>query len=154
MKIATTRFGEIDLPDESLITFPEGIVGFPHATGFVIFDCGDDGIFKWLQSVNVPELAFVICEATLIVPQYQIAIGRKEQDVLRLERPEDAAVCLILSIPPNPADMTANLVGPIVMNAESRLGMQLVLVNPEYDTRYRVFAAADPSTGEDQHAGA
>lgn len=155
MKIKTTRFGEIDVPDDSLITFPEGVIGFKEARGFVIFDCGDQGIFKWLQSTDIPELAFVICEASLIVPSYQIIIGSKEQDLLKLAKPDDAAVCLILVIPEDPQETTANLLGPIVMNSESRLGMQLVLVNPEYSTRYKVFkAVAETDEGGAANAGA
>ena len=146
---------EIDVPDDSLITFPEGVIGFKEARGFVIFDCGDQGIFKWLQSTDIPELAFVICEASLIVPSYQIIIGSKEQDLLKLSKPDDAAVCLILVIPEDPQETTANLLGPIVMNSESRLGMQLVLVNPEYSTRYKVFkAAAETDEGGTANAGA
>lgn len=155
MKIKTTRFGEIDVPDDSLITFPEGVIGFKEARGFVIFDCGDQGIFKWLQSTDIPELAFVICEASLIVPSYQIIIGSKEQDLLKLAKPDDAAVCLILVIPEDPQETTANLLGPIVMNSESRLGMQLVLVNPGYSTRYKVFkTAAETDEGGAANAGA
>ncbi len=153
MKVKTTRFGEIEVPDESLITFPEGVVGFKDAHGFVIFDCGDQGIFKWLQSTDIPELAFVICEAPLIVPQYQVIIGPKEQDILELQKTEDAAVCLILVIPEDPQETTANLLGPIVMNSESRLGMQLVLVNPEYSTRYKIFQPAENEGGA-ENAGA
>jgi flagellar assembly factor FliW len=156
MKIQTTRFGELDLPDESVIHFPEGIIGFKDARRFVLFDCGDEGIFKWMQSAEVPELAFVICEASLILPSYQVMIGEKERELLELEKVEDGVVCLILVIPEDPSQATANLLGPIVMNSETRLGMQLVLVNPDYSTRYPIFA--DPDEGgegeEGQHASA
>ncbi len=149
MKVKTTRFGEIDVPDETLITFPEGVVGFKEAHGFVIFDCGDQGLFKWLQSTDIPELAFVICESHLIVPNYQVVIGQKERDLLELQNTEDAAVCLILVIPEDPQETTGNLLGPIVMNAQSRLGMQLVLVNPEYSTRYKIFKS-DEEVGSEE----
>jgi len=145
MQVKTSRFGEIDVPEEALISFPEGIVGFRDASRFVIFDCGEDGIFKWLQSCDNPELAFVICDASLIVPEYQIMIGEKERQILQLENIEAAAVCLILIIPDNPTDATANLLGPIIMNSDSRLGMQLVLVNPDYSARHRIFG---PSTSQ------
>ena len=153
MKIATTRFGEIEVPDNSLINFPNGIIGFKDAHRFVIFGCGEQGIFKWLQSADIPDLAFVICEAHLIVPQYQIIIRQEEQELLQLENSEDAAICLILVIPENPQDATANLLGPIVMNSASRIGTQLVLINPDYSTRYKIFKPA--AAAEDKaNAGA
>ena len=170
MIVKTSRFGDKEVPDESLLIFPEGVIGFKDATRFVMFECSDDGIFKWLQSCERPELAFVICEANFIVPTYSIVIGSKERQLLKLARPEDAVVCLILVIPKNPLDATANLLGPLVMNTETRLGIQVVVVNPQYSTRYRLFKdagqsgespgpggrSADETVGEEEsgHAGA
>ena len=143
MIVKTSRFGDKEVPDEALLTFPEGVIGFRDATRFVMFECTDDGLFKWLQSCDRPDLAFVICEASAIVANYQILIGDKERQVLNLEKPEDAVVCLILVIPKDPAQATANLLGPLVMNTETRLGMQIVVVNPQYSTRYRLFRDPD-----------
>lgn len=152
MKIKTSRFGEIELPDETAIEFPEGIVGFKEARRFVMFDCGEEGIFKWLQSCDKPELAFVVCEASMIVPEYKVMIGRKEMETLKLDTVDDGVVCLILTIPESPQEATANLLGPIVMNSESRLGMQLILVNPDYSTRHRIFKAAEGGGAENVSA--
>ncbi len=144
MIVKTSRFGDKEVPDEALLTFPEGVIGFRDATRFVMFECSDDGIFKWLQSCDRPELAFVICEAGVIVQNYQILIGEKERQVLKLGKPEDAVVCLILVIPEDPMESTANLLGPLVMNTETRLGMQIVVVNPQYSTRHKLFREALP----------
>jgi flagellar assembly factor FliW len=149
MKVQTSRFAEIEVPDESLIHFPEGVVGFKECIRFVIFDCGDDGVFKWLQSADRPDVAFVICEAQLIVPDYQVMIGHLEMDLLEAGSLDELVTCLILSIPDDPNEMTANLLGPIVFNSEKRIGKQLVLINPEYSTKHKVFA--DPG-GSDQAA--
>lgn len=159
MKVETSRFGEIEVPDDSMITFPEGVIGFKDARGFVIFDCGEDGIFKWLQSTEIPELAFVICEASLLLPTYKVMMGRQEQELLQIESPDDAVVCLILVIPDDPSQATANLLGPIVMNSMNRIGMQMVLVNPEYSTKFKIFQQVDNGETADgneeaTHAGA
>ena len=143
MKVQTSRFGEIEVPDSSSIRFPEGIVGFRNTTEFVMFDCGDQGVFKWLQSTQDPEIAFVICEANLIVPNYQIIIGNKEAGILGVENADDLLIALILSIPDDPHEMTANLLGPLLFNVQKRTGMQVVLINPAYSTRFKVFAPAE-----------
>ncbi|MHC4885373.1 MAG: flagellar assembly protein FliW [Planctomycetota bacterium] len=142
MKVLTSRFGEIEVDDATLISFPEGVVGFKESTRFVIFDCGDEGVFEWLQSVDNPEVAFVICEAQMIKPDYRVMIGKKEMGELEAESLDELLTCLILCIPEDPTKMTANLLGPIVFNTEKRLGMQLVLMNPDYSTRYPVFQEA------------
>lgn len=152
MKVKTSRFGEIEIPDSTLITFPDGMIGFPENKNFVIFDCGEDGVFKWLQSCERPELAFVICDAHLVLADYKIVLGHKETETLGLSNPDDAAVVLIVIIPKNPMDATANLLGPIVMNSATRIGMQLVLVNPAYSTKHRIFK--NQGGEERKHAGA
>lgn len=143
MIVKTSRFGDKEVPDDSLLTFPEGVIGFRDAKRFVMFECSDDGLFKWLQSCDRPDLAFVICEASAIVANYQILLGEKERQLLQLDKPEDAVVCLILVIPKDPSEATANLLGPLVFNVETRLGMQIVVVNPNYSTRYRLFRDPD-----------
>ncbi len=155
MKVNTSRFGEIEVPDESLITFPEGIIGFKEARGFVLFDCGEEGLFKWMQSVDQPELAFVICEANLIVPNYQIMISDTEQETLKIQGAEDAVICVILRIAQDPTESTANLLGPIVMNTVTRIGMQMVVVNPNYSTKHYIFRPGGDGDEQEAHnAGA
>lgn len=153
MIVKTSRFGDKEVPDESLIVFPEGVIGFKDAKRFVMFECTDDGLFKWLQSADRPDLAFVVAEASTLFPNYRVAISEKERKLLEIERPEDGVVCLILIIPANPLDATANLLGPLIFNVEKRLGMQAVLVNPEYGTRQRLFtqpAEAAPDAAQNQ----
>ena len=143
MLVKTSRFGDKEVPDESLIVFPEGVIGFRDAKRFVIFECTDDGLFKWLQSVDRPDLAFVIAEANLLDPHYRVTLSEKERQLLELQSADQAVICLILIIPANPADATANMLGPLVFNTDARRGMQVILVNPEYSARQRIFNQPD-----------
>lgn len=139
MRVKTSRFGEVTVEDSAVISFPEGLVGFPDARRFVIFDGPEGTPFKWLQSADRPELAFVICDPLTFKPDYRVAAAPQELADLALQKLEDAVVCVILSIPADPWQMTANLLGPLVFNAASRLGKQLVLGGPEHTTKHRVF---------------
>ncbi len=144
MLVKTSRFGEITVEDSAVIEFPEGIVGFPDVRGFVIFDGPEGTPFKWLQSTDRPELAFVVCDPLLFKADYRVSVNKEELAALALERTEDAVICLILSIPADPWKMTANLLGPVIFNAEKRLGKQLVLSGPEYTTKHPVFPDGKP----------
>lgn len=139
MKIKTSRFGEVTVDDSAAISFPEGVVGFPDSRTFVIFDGPDGTPFKWLQSVESPALAFAICDPLLFKSDYRIQVPAADLAGLELQKVEDAIICVILSIPADPWRMTANLLGPLVFNAERRLGKQLVLSGTEYTTKYPVF---------------
>jgi flagellar assembly factor FliW len=134
----------VNVEDSAVISFPEGIVGFPGVRGFVIFDGPEGTPFKWLQSIDQPELAFVVCDPLLFKSDYRVSVNREELASLEMENTEDAVICVILSIPADPWKMTANLLGPVIFNAEKRLGKQLVLSGPEYTTKHAVFPDGKP----------
>ena len=140
MLVKTSRFGEVTVEDSAVVRFPEGIVGVPDVRQFVIFDGPEGTPFKWLQSCDRPELAFVICDPQLFKADYQVTVNKQELKALELASPSDAVICVILSIPVDPWKMTANLLGPVIFNAETRIGKQLVLSGPEYTTKHPVFA--------------
>jgi flagellar assembly factor FliW len=144
MLVKTSRFGEVTVEDSAVIGFPEGIVGFPDVRGFVIFDGPEGTPFKWLQSTDRPELAFVVCDPLLFKGDYRVSVNREELAALQLEKTQDAVICVILSIPADPWRMTANLLGPVIFNAEKRIGKQLVLSGPEYTTKHPVFPGGKP----------
>jgi flagellar assembly factor FliW len=154
MKIRTSRFGEVTVEDSAAISFPDGMVGFPDARTFVIFDGPDGTPFKWLQSAEVSELAFVICDPVLFKGDYRVVVTAAELADLHIARIEDAVVCVVLSIPADPWRMTANLLGPVIFNAERRLGKQLVLSGSEYTTKHPVFPQGFPAPGTSAGAAA
>ncbi|MBX3237208.1 MAG: flagellar assembly protein FliW [Nitrospiraceae bacterium] len=139
MKFSTTRFGALEVKDETLLTFPAGILGFPEWTRYVLLDHDTDAPIKWLQCVENPELAFVVLDPVLFKPDYQVELT---QDAIReLDGREDDAVSVvtILTIPSeDPTRVTANLRGPLVMNHRTRRCKQLVLPD-DIPTRYPLF---------------
>ena len=73
MQVRTTRFGVVEVSDERVIKFPEGILGFPESQEYILLQTDDEGNFFWLQSVGREELAFVVCDPLLFVPDYRVA---------------------------------------------------------------------------------
>jgi flagellar assembly factor FliW len=134
MVIATSRFGSISVDETRFIRFEKGILGFPHQHGFALIQTGENSVFYWLQAVDRPELAFVVCDPRLLVPEYQAPIRAEEMTALRLEGLSDAQVFVIV----NKVDdvLTGNLQGPLVVNVRTREGMQLVLSERRYSTRH------------------
>ncbi len=140
MKIQTTRFGELEVNSGEIYYFPEGLLGFGSVKRYFTLANPTGGPFEWLQAVEPPNLAFVVCDPITFNPDYRIKAKKEDLESIKLERIEDAIVRVILVIPRgHPERMTANLQGPIVFNAKSMLAKQLVLPGDEYTTRYRVF---------------
>ncbi|PID78227.1 MAG: flagellar assembly protein FliW [Deltaproteobacteria bacterium] len=142
IKIETTRFGDIEIPKEKIYTFPDGIPGFPSCKSYCILDNDKNALFKWLQSADSPELAFVLFDPFLITSDYDVFIDDDELKILQADKKEDLIVTVILTIPKNNhKKMTANLKAPIVFNIRKKIGKQIILNDSDYPLEFPVMKA-------------
>lgn len=146
MKVNTSNFGEIEIEKDGVISFGEGLPGFEDEKKFIIILNGDrDNPFHWLQSTQTPELSFVILNPFEIFPDYDVLIPETAINKLEIEDREDVAIYTIVVIPEDIKRMTANLLGPIVVNKEKRLAKQVILEEDKYSTKELIFKdAVDP----------
>lgn len=143
MNVQTTRFGTVQVDDNRIIHFPTGLLGFSSYKDYVLLQPDDDGVFFWLQSVQSPELAFVVSDPSLWVEGYEATIRREQMRQLGLNSIDDAQVFVIV----NKYDqrLTANLQGPLVININNQQGMQLVLADKRWTTRHEILTLAEPA---------
>mgnify|MGYP001243309066 FL=1 len=140
MKAYTTRFGEIEISEETIISFPNGILGFPDQTNYALINTDDNSPLKWLQSLEDPTLAFVVTNPNLFKPDYMVDAYRKDLAEINVQNEEEVLVLVIVTVPKDPSKMTANLKGPILINTQNRLAKQLVIDNNEYEIRFRLLS--------------
>jgi flagellar assembly factor FliW len=133
MLINTSRFGQIEIDEQRVISFPKGLLGFPRYRQFVLIEPAQDSYFWWLQSVELPELAFVVTDPSLFVSTYKVPIRPEQMDELGLASLEEAQVFVIVNKRDNV--LTGNLQGPLVVQVNSRIGAQLVLSDRKFTTR-------------------
>ena len=133
MHVNTTRFGPVEVEDDRVLTFAKGLLGFPRYQQYVLIQSNDDSYFFWLQSVDTPELAFVVTDPSLFVPDYTVALKAEQMEELGLSTVDEAQVFVIVNKRGNV--LTGNLQGPLVVHAQRRTGVQLVLADRRYDTR-------------------
>ncbi|HQY87083.1 MAG TPA: flagellar assembly protein FliW [Tepidisphaeraceae bacterium] len=133
MDIQTSRFGLVSVEDERIITFAQGLLGFHEHSQFALLQTGSDNYFFWLQSVNDPNLAFVITDPTIFFRDYEIQLREDTQADLALEDPAAAQTFVIC----NKVGewLTGNLLGPLVVNVSNRSGVQVVLTDKKWTTR-------------------
>ncbi|MBI2898722.1 MAG: flagellar assembly protein FliW [Planctomycetes bacterium] len=138
MKISTTRFGEIEVAEGQVYAFPEGILGFADLKRYAVF-APKAGPFQWLQSAEMPSLAFVVTDPSMFFPDYRVQVRPEDLAAIRLSDTAQGVVLVILTVPRDPKEITANLVGPLVFNAAEKLARQMVLADPKYATKHRLF---------------
>ena len=136
MNVQTTRFGTVEVDADRIMTFRAGLLGFSSFKRYALLQPDDEGVFFWLQSIDAPELAFVVTDPSLWVNDYQATIRREQMDEITLDRLEDAQVFVIV----NRYDqaLTANLQGPLVINVKTRDAIQLVLAEKRWTTRHQI----------------
>ena len=144
MLIETMRFGPVEVDEGKLMTFPEGVLGFPKHHRFALLQTSPDPALFWLQSVEDPDLAFVVCDPQLFVPDYQVPIRKDDLESLALHDVGDCQVLVIVN--KVGGALTGNLLGPLLVNARTLTARQLVLSDKRYSTRHRLAPARTPQT--------
>jgi flagellar assembly factor FliW len=139
MDVKTTRFGTLTIEPERIIHFPLGLVGFETLQRFVLIDSDEIAPMRWLQAVDEPSLAFLVVEPQLFFPDYLVSVTADERKVVGLGEADEAVVACLVVVPADPREMTINLMGPLIMNPEKRLGKQAVLHDSAYSPRQRLI---------------
>ena len=137
MILETKHFSRMEIEEEKIIEFPHGLVAFEDMKRYVLIDNNDGDIpLCWLQSLDNPDLAFVVINPFYIIKDYEFEISPADKEELEIENAEDVVVFTIVVVPQEIAKMTTNLAAPLVINAKARKGKQIVLQNNKYYTRH------------------
>lgn len=132
----TTRFGEFTVAESALIFIPGGVVGFPKEERFVLLEHKPP--FSWLHSIDNPNLGFVVVDGAEFGEGYTIPIpyGDPRCD---LTKEDEYATLVIVSVRSAPAITTANLKAPVIVNLRTRQGVQLIIDDSQYSTKYPLW---------------
>lgn len=134
MLIETQRFGQVEVDDSKILHFREGLLGFAGRQRYALLQTNADPVFYWLQAVDDPALAFVVCDPLAFVPDYQVPIRKDDLEALGLTDVGEAQVLVIVN--KVNGTLTGNLLGPLVVATNSLQARQLVLSDKRYGTRH------------------
>ena len=131
MKVNTRLFGEIDIADDKIIEFPDGIIGFPDLTKFtLIYDKDEDQKSRslmYLQSMDEPQFAMPVVMPNDIFPDYNPTINDDLLEDIGDLTPTNTYVLVTITVPQNITKMTVNLKGPFVINTDTLKGVQIMV---------------------------
>jgi len=159
MIIETDSYGEIEYQESDLITFPDGLFGFPNLKYYLLLCLteGDDTVLLML-STERPEIVFAIVNPLIFCKDYSPSLTAAELSFLGAENMDELScytICRIISVK-DYLQNTVNLKCPLVINPVTRVGMQLILSDPAYEFRhpFNSFMTAAPAAdkpGEETH---
>lgn len=136
MKVQTTRFGDLEIEESAAIEMPRGLIGLEHCTRFVLLEHQPGSPFGWLQSLDCPDLALLVTDPFQFFPDYELEVSDEDQRELGLSVPEDLMVLVTVTVRKDPSEVTANLLGPLVVNVANHRARQIILPGDRYKTRH------------------
>lgn len=142
MLVNTKHFGEIDLDDNKILTFENGILGFEDYKRYtILYDNEDDkrSVISWFQSIDEPTLALPVIYPTLVNNDYNPIVEDEILNSLGTLTEDNLVILLTLTVPSDLTKMTTNLKAPIIINADTRQGCQVVAENEDYVIKYNVY---------------
>lgn len=142
MIVQTSRFGPVEVDEGRTIEFPHGILGFPQYKQYILIQPEQDSTFYWLQSLQTADLAFVVTDPLLFVPDYQVPLREESRVELGVQDLSEANVLVIVNKVGD--TLTANLQGPLVINATTRVAAQIVISEKKYQTRHPILTLQRP----------
>ena len=142
MKVETRYFGEIEIGEEKIIHFENGLLGFEEYKDYTLLydkDAGQESFFSWLQSVDEKGLAFPVVNPFKVKPDYNPSV---EEELLRPIgglTPEDTVILLLATVPKDFKLASVNMKAPLIINSDTRKGVQLILENQNYEIKYKLI---------------
>ena len=158
VQVESVRFGALNVDDDKIILFPRGIPGFEDAGRFFLMDHAGSSRVKWLHSVDNPGLALVVADPFDLFDDYRPDLPDEIAVELSIASPDDALVLTVLTVRAGlgkgePPTITANLLAPIVISKERRIGAQALLKAGEYGVRHEVSVLPGSSGGSGGSGG-
>lgn len=147
MLIQTKYLGQVQISEDQIINFPNGILGFEPHHEFVILGVTGNDNFKILQDLKEPNIAFFVINPWDFYKDYTVDLPDEELGKIDIFPKEDneLAVFNIVTLGKTFQESTANLLAPIVINTENKKAKQFIQNDTNYTTRHRLF---NEGTGE------
>jgi len=139
-KVNTSRFGEIEVDEKKIVHFEKGIPAFADEHEFVILPYEEESPYYFMQSLQSPDLAFLLTIPFLFFPDYTFEIDEETMAELDIKNQDAVFYYSMITIPNGSIRyMTANLLAPVVLNSENMRAKQVVLEKSNYTTKHRLF---------------
>ena len=138
MLIETTRFGPVEIAEDSILSMPDGMLGLSGLRRYVLLEDRPNTPFKWLQSVENPAMAFIVINPVAVFPDYEIDLTDEQADSLDLKDPSEAIVLTTVTVSGEDSSVTTNLLGPIVINSRTLQARQIILQDDRYCTKHEM----------------
>lgn len=142
MIINTRVFGEVEITDDKIITFPGGIIGFPDMKQFTLLHDEEQGVsagIRWLQSLDEPGFALPVMDPLVVKADYNPEIDDELLKGIGEVTADNLLVLVTVKVPSDLTKMSVNLQGPIIINVDERKACQIIVDADTYPVRFPIY---------------
>ena len=139
MNINTVRFGEIEIADEKILQFANGLPGFDNCFRFTIISSEETDPFLWLQSLEEPDVALAVINPFRLFPDYSPIVNEDDLEKIGNPADDDILALTVAVIPVKYENMTTNLVSPILINLKDNQARQIIMENSSYQVKQPIY---------------
>lgn len=142
MIINTRVFGEVEITDDKIITFPGGIIGFPDMKQFTLLHDEEQGVsagIRWLQSLEEPGFAMPVMDPLVVKADYNPEIDDELLKSIGEVTADNLLVLVTVKVPSDLTKMSVNLQGPIIINVDERKACQIIVDTDTYPVRFPIY---------------
>lgn len=141
MLVKTKYFGEVNLPEEKILTLDRGLIGLTEYKKFtILYDCEkEESNICWLQSLEEPTLALPVIKPWIVKEDYNPIVEDELLNHIGELTEENLVILLTMTVPSDLKEMSVNLKAPIIINADTRKGAQIIVENQDYEVKYKVY---------------
>jgi len=139
ISVESTRFGTISVPEEIVLEFEQGMIGFPSLRRYAIVKQREDSVFMWLHSLDDGSLAFPVVLPWVFYWDYEVDLSDADMAAIGVERADQISIYCVVNVGADVRAATINLFSPIVVNNAERRARQVINTIEGYATRDRLF---------------
>lgn len=148
-----TKTAQIPVNHENIFVFPEGIPAFEEYRQFILYCDTQLQPFFFLKSVGIsPEISFVCVDPYLVCPDYKVHLSSGDMKTLGVTDKKDCFVFSTVTVKDDPEEITANLVGPCIVNLKNCTGKQVINDSGKYSVRTRIWERINQLKAEREEA--
>jgi flagellar assembly factor FliW len=114
---------------DSILRFEEGLIGLSECKDFVLMETEDLSPFRLLQSIEKPDIGFLVVEPQAVMRDYYTIVPQREWETVRLTNPADYLAFVICVIGSKPSESTGNFQAPLIINHRKMIGKQVILTD-------------------------
>ena len=153
MRANTRIFGEIDIPQEKIITMEKGMIGFTDLTHYTLIYNSEKenrkSTIMWLQSMDDGDMAFPVMTPDIIMPDYKPFVNEEILAPLGELNEENMYMLVTVNVPRDITQIACNLKAPIIINTDTNKAAQII-VEDNFKVHFPIY---DIIKGNKERAG-